>query len=94
MTSLEAFVFGTMEIFAQRAITVMPDDTLSKGEFRKLMKEELPNFFQVRRKPFSDADGLFNELDENKDGQLSFKEFTTLVQEALMISYNKLHQDD
>uniref|UniRef100_A0A8C6XQA3 Protein S100 n=1 Tax=Naja naja TaxID=35670 RepID=A0A8C6XQA3_NAJNA len=89
-TQMEKCCECIIDVFHKYSIQTDHHDRLSKAEFAKLLKEQL----QTSSRASGDADGLFNELDENKDGQLSFKEFTTLVQEALMISYNKLHQDD
>ncbi|XP_018536023.1 protein S100-A11 [Lates calcarifer] len=53
-------------------------DTLSKGEFRRLVTSELPNFVKNAGVP-AVVDQLMSSLDENNDGELNFLEFWQLI---------------
>ncbi|XP_061574373.1 protein S100-A11-like [Cololabis saira] len=53
-------------------------DTLSRDEFRKLVKSELSNFVKDAGDP-GVVDQLMSSLDKNNDGELSFLEFWQLI---------------
>ncbi|KAF6739652.1 Protein S100-A11 [Oryzias melastigma] len=52
--------------------------TLSRDEFGKLVKSELPNFLQNSGDSAA-IDELMRSLDKNNDGELSFMEFWQLI---------------
>nr|XP_046256058.1 protein S100-A11-like [Scatophagus argus]XP_046256059.1 protein S100-A11-like [Scatophagus argus] len=53
-------------------------DTLSRDEFHRLVKAELPNF--VKNAGDTTAlDQLMSSLDKNNDGELNFLEFWQLI---------------
>ncbi|XP_029361040.1 protein S100-A11-like [Echeneis naucrates] len=53
-------------------------DTLSRDEFHKLVKSELPNFVKNADDP-AVVDQLMSSLDNDSDGELSFLEFWQLI---------------
>ncbi|XP_072249379.1 protein S100-A11-like [Leuresthes tenuis] len=53
-------------------------DTLSRDEFCRLVKSELPNFVKNAGDPAA-VDQLMSSLDKNNDGELSFLEFWQLI---------------
>ncbi|XP_056142521.1 protein S100-A13-like [Lampris incognitus] len=53
-------------------------DTLSRGEFQKLVASQLPNLVKDAGDP-AVIDHLMSTLDENCDGELTFLEFWQLV---------------
>ncbi|XP_078788806.1 protein S100-A13-like isoform X2 [Oryzias latipes] len=53
-------------------------ETLSRDEFGKLVKSELPNFLQNAGDSVA-IDELMRSLDKNNDGELSFIEFWQLI---------------
>ncbi|KAM4579606.1 protein S100-A11-like [Odontesthes bonariensis] len=53
-------------------------DTLSRDEFSRLVKSELPNFFKNAGDSAA-VDQLMSSLDKNNDGELSFLEFWQLI---------------
>ncbi|KAG7234192.1 hypothetical protein INR49_005511 [Caranx melampygus] len=53
-------------------------DTLSKDEFHRLVRSELPNFVKNAADP-AVIDQLMSSLDKDNDGELSFLEFWQLI---------------
>ncbi|XP_020353326.1 protein S100-A11-like [Oncorhynchus tshawytscha] len=53
-------------------------DTLSRDEFRSLVKTQLPNFVKNADDP-AVIDRLMDSIDENNDGELTFLEFWQLI---------------
>ncbi|XP_039219436.1 protein S100-A12-like [Crotalus tigris] len=81
-TQLEKCCEYIINIFHQYSIRTPPPDMLSKGEFAKMVKEQLPNVIRNTKNPEA-MNRFFNELDQNKDGQVSFDEFVNLVSRLL-----------
>ncbi|XP_077446506.1 uncharacterized protein LOC144066948 [Stigmatopora argus] len=54
------------------------DGTLSRRELRELMENELSNFLKSQKDPAA-VDKIMKDLDTNKDGQVDFEEFVSLV---------------
>uniref|UniRef100_A0A8C6XT95 S100 calcium binding protein A12 n=1 Tax=Naja naja TaxID=35670 RepID=A0A8C6XT95_NAJNA len=91
-TQMEKCCECIIDVFHKYSIQTDHHDRLSKAEFAKLLKEQLPNFIQGS-KASGDADGLFNELDKNKDQELTFEEFMTFVGKFLIECHHKFHHD-
>ncbi|XP_034554691.1 protein S100-A11-like [Notolabrus celidotus] len=53
-------------------------DTLSRDEFHRLVKSELPKFVTNSGNPKA-IDQLMSSLDKNNDGELNFMEFWQLI---------------
>ncbi|XP_023122249.1 protein S100-A13-like [Amphiprion ocellaris] len=53
-------------------------DTLSRDEFWRLVKAQLPNFVKNAGHPAA-VDQLMRSLDANNDGELNFLEFWQLI---------------
>ncbi|XP_049439048.1 protein S100-A11-like [Epinephelus fuscoguttatus] len=53
-------------------------DTLSRDEFHRLVKSELPSFVKNAADPTA-IDQLMSSLDNNNDGELNFLEFWQLI---------------
>nr|ACQ58690.1 S100-A11 [Anoplopoma fimbria] len=53
-------------------------DTLSRDEFHRLVKSELPNFVKKAADPAA-IDQLMSSLDKDSDGELNFLEFWQLI---------------
>ncbi|XP_041650261.1 protein S100-A11-like [Cheilinus undulatus] len=53
-------------------------DTLSRDEFHRLVKSELPNFVTNAGDPTA-VNQLMSSLDKNNDGELNFLEFWQLI---------------
>ncbi|KAK2494348.1 hypothetical protein MC885_019561 [Smutsia gigantea] len=92
MTKLEDHLEGIINIFHQYSIRVGNFDTLSKGELKQLITKELPNTLK-NTKDKGAIDDIFQELDHNKDGQVSFTEFLTLIGRVLETAHKEIHQE-
>ncbi|KAK9391026.1 putative protein2-like [Crotalus adamanteus] len=77
-TQLEKCCDCIMDVFHKYSMPLDHPDKLSKGEFAKMLREQLPNFIQSTKNTEA-MNRLFNELDQNKDGELSFEEWLTLI---------------
>ncbi|XP_006159899.1 protein S100-A12 [Tupaia chinensis] len=91
MSKMEDHMEGIINIFHQYSVRVGDFDTLSKGELKRLITKELPNTLK-NTKDKAAIDKLFQDLDADKDGQLSFDEFMVLVISALKTVHKEIHQ--
>ncbi|XP_004709998.1 protein S100-G [Echinops telfairi] len=62
-------------IFEKYAAKEGDPDQLSKDELKQLVQTEFPNLL----KGPTTLDDLFQELDKNGDGEVSFEEFQALI---------------
>uniref|UniRef100_H0WH38 Protein S100 n=1 Tax=Otolemur garnettii TaxID=30611 RepID=H0WH38_OTOGA len=90
MSKLEEHLEGIVNIFHQHSVKTGNYDTLSKGEMKQLLLMELPNTIKV----ISDRGGIdkvFESLDANRDHQIDFVEFVTLLASALKLTQENIH---
>ncbi|XP_073078211.1 protein S100-A12 [Manis javanica] len=92
MTKLEDYMVGVINIFHQYSIRKGNFDTLSKGELMQLMTQELPNAIK-NTKDKAAIDDIFQDLDHDKDGQVSFDEFVVLISRVLKTAHEEIHQE-
>ncbi|NWR73782.1 S100Z protein, partial [Centropus unirufus] len=64
---------------------------LSKGELKELLTSELTDFLSGQKDPFL-VDKIMNDLDSNKDNEVDFNEFITLVA-ALTVACNDFFEE-
>ncbi|XP_063002114.1 protein S100-A12-like [Elgaria multicarinata webbii] len=84
-TQLEAALETIINVFHQYSVRDGHFDTLSEKEMAELMKKELPNFLKDKNNPKA-IDEMFNDLDKNKNGEVSFEEYLTLLSRVLITS--------
>ncbi|KAM3824524.1 protein S100-A12-like [Vipera latastei] len=89
-TPLEKCCECIMDVFHKYSIQKPHHDMLSKAEFAKLLKEQLPNFIQTTKNP-EGIERLFKELDQNKDNEINFQEFLTLMGRFLNQCHENFH---
>ncbi|XP_020034905.1 protein S100-A12-like [Castor canadensis] len=92
MSTFENYLEGIINIFHQYSVRVGHPDTLSKSELKKLLVTELANTIK-NTKDQATIDKIFQDLDENGDGQVTFKEFLFLVASVLEISHDNIHKN-
>ncbi|XP_036778080.2 protein S100-A12 [Manis pentadactyla] len=92
MTKLEDYMEGIINIFHQYSIRTGNFDTLSKRELKQLMTKELPNAIE-NTKDKAAIDDIFQDLDKDKDGQVSFDEFIVLIARVLKTAHKEIHQE-
>ncbi|KAB0385991.1 protein S100-A12 [Muntiacus reevesi] len=92
MTKLEDYLEGIINIFHQYSVRLGDYDTLIKRELKQLITKELPNTLK-NTKDQATIDKIFQELDANKDGQVSFEEFIVLVSRVLKTAHDDIHKE-
>ncbi|XP_069334828.1 protein S100-A12-like [Eulemur rufifrons] len=92
MSKLEEHMEGIINVFHQYSVRTGDFDTLSKGELRQLLLKELANTIKNTRDKET-VDKIFNGLDANRDQQVDFIEFTTLVASVLKTAHENIHQE-
>ncbi|XP_007946781.1 protein S100-A12-like [Orycteropus afer afer] len=92
MTKLEDHMEGVINVFHQYSVRVGHFDTLSKGELKQLITKELANTLK-NTKDQATIDKIFQELDVNRDGQVSFEEFVTLVARVMVTAHENIHKE-
>uniref|UniRef100_A0A8C3YC17 Protein S100 n=1 Tax=Catagonus wagneri TaxID=51154 RepID=A0A8C3YC17_9CETA len=92
MTKLEDHLEGIINVFHQYSVRLGHFDTLIKRELKQLITKELPTILQ-NTKDQATIDKIFQELDANQDGQVSFNEFVALVTKVLMTAHDNIHKE-
>ncbi|XP_066111308.1 protein S100-A12-like [Saccopteryx bilineata] len=92
MTKLEEHMEGIINIFHQYSVRVGDFDTLSKKELKQLITKELANTLK-NTKDQATIDKIFRDLDVDRDEQVSFKEFVTLVASVLETAHDNIHKE-
>ncbi|XP_004403098.1 PREDICTED: protein S100-A12 [Odobenus rosmarus divergens] len=92
MTKLEDHLEGIINVFHQYSVRVGHYDKLSKGEMKQLITRELPNTLQ-NTKEQATIDKIFQELDADKDGEVTFKEFVSLIVSVLVTAHDDIHKE-
>ncbi|XP_036128623.1 protein S100-A12 [Molossus molossus] len=92
MTKLEDHLEGIINIFHQYSARVGDFDTLTKSELKRLITKELSNTIK-NTKDQATIDKIFQELDVNGDGQVTFKEFIILVARVLATAHDNIHTE-
>ncbi|XP_066222208.1 protein S100-A12-like [Saccopteryx leptura] len=92
MTKLEEYMEGVINIFHQYSVRMGDFDTLSKKELKQLITKELANTIK-NTKDQATIDKIFRDLDVDRDEQVSFKEFVTLVASVLETAHENIHKE-
>ncbi|XP_019810913.2 protein S100-A12 [Bos indicus] len=92
MTKLEDHLEGIINIFHQYSVRVGHFDTLNKRELKQLITKELPKTLQ-NTKDQPTIDKIFQDLDADKDGTVSFEEFVVLVSRVLKTAHIDIHKE-
>ncbi|KAM4805049.1 protein S100-A12-like [Urocitellus parryii] len=92
MPTLEEHFVGIINIFHQHSAHVGDFDTLFKSELKKLITRELANTIKNSQDPAT-IDRIFQDLDDNQDGQVDFREFLLLVASVLETTHKNLHRE-
>ncbi|XP_012514080.1 PREDICTED: protein S100-A12 [Propithecus coquereli] len=92
MSKLEQHMEGIINVFHQYSIRTGDYDTLSKGELSQLLSKELANTIKNTRDKET-VDNIFAGLDTNRDQQVDFVEFMTLVASVLKTAHENIHKE-
>ncbi|XP_019568776.1 protein S100-A12 [Rhinolophus sinicus] len=92
MTKLEDHLEGIINIFHQYSVRVGHFDTLVKSELKRLLTKELANTIK-NTKDQATIDRIFQSLDTDKDGQVTFSEFIALVASVLETAHENIHKE-
>ncbi|XP_076864242.1 protein S100-A10a [Brachyhypopomus gauderio] len=77
-SDLEKAMESLIMVFHRYACREGNSSTLSRRELHELMENELSNFLKSQRDPRI-VDKIMKDLDTNRDGEVSFEEFVSLV---------------
>ncbi|XP_031231932.1 protein S100-A9 [Mastomys coucha] len=69
-------------------------DTLSKKEFRDLVKMELATFMKKENRSEAIINDIMEDLDTNQDNQLTFEESMMLMAKLVFACHEKLHANN
>ncbi|XP_044137173.1 protein S100-P-like [Bufo gargarizans] len=83
MTKLETAIDQIISVCHQYASTEGNKDTLSKGDLKTMMENELPELMK-NAKGKDECDQLLKDLDENGDSEVDFQEFIRLLATILI----------
>ncbi|XP_074118201.1 protein S100-A12-like [Sminthopsis crassicaudata] len=93
MTDLENACETIVNIFHQYSVRTDDFDTLSFNEFKRLVKEQFPNWLgRVNDPEF--ITNTFQNVDKNKDKQVDFGEFVNLLIPLIKATHDHLHERD
>ncbi|XP_048193136.1 protein S100-A12-like [Perognathus longimembris pacificus] len=91
MLTLEDHMEGIVNIFHQYSVLTGDPETLTKNEMRMLITRELANTIKNTKDPAT-INKIFQELDENVDGMVSFEEFVSLLVSVLLTTHKNIHK--
>ncbi|XP_054839851.1 protein S100-A12-like [Eublepharis macularius] len=92
-TQLEKCCECIINVFHQYSIRVDHFDMLSKGELKKMIKEQMPNFLK-KKKDQKSVDQIFEQLDKDKSGQITFEEFMACITKLLIACHDHIHKKE
>uniref|UniRef100_A0A8C8SU62 Protein S100 n=1 Tax=Pelusios castaneus TaxID=367368 RepID=A0A8C8SU62_9SAUR len=90
LTPLESAVGIIVDIFHKYSYNEPHHDKLSKGEFKCLIQKELGNLLKHPNDPH-EIKRIFDDLDVNKDQEISFKEYMILITTLIICTHEKFH---
>ncbi|XP_067395410.1 protein S100-A1 isoform X2 [Emydura macquarii macquarii] len=91
-SQLERAMEGLIAVFHNYSGKEGDKHKLSKKELKELLQTELGCFLETQ-KDSGTVDGIMQDLDENGDGEVDFKEFVVLVA-ALTVACNTFFWED
>ncbi|XP_048213973.1 protein S100-A12-like [Perognathus longimembris pacificus] len=92
MPTLEDHLVGIINIFHQYSVRLGHHDTLTKSELKLFITRELANIIKNSSDPAT-INKIFQELDENGDDQINFREFLFLVASVLETAHDNIHKE-
>ncbi|XP_044847729.1 protein S100-A1 isoform X5 [Mauremys mutica] len=91
-SELERAMEGLISVFHNYSGKEGDKRKLSKKELKELLQTELGCFLETQ-KDAGTVDGIMQDLDENGDGEVDFKEYVVLVA-ALTVACNSFFWED
>ncbi|XP_009905012.1 protein S100-A7-like [Dryobates pubescens] len=93
--TLEKALKAIVDVYHRYSIREGEVDLLSFSDFQKLLTEQAPTFLQACGRNKSDyLAKLFQETDLNKDKELSFEEFLTVLGKVTDDAHRIMHGDE
>ncbi|XP_056154208.1 protein S100-A10a [Lampris incognitus] len=77
-SELENAMESMIKVFHRYASRDGKNGSLNRSELRELMENELSGFLKSQKDPAA-VDKIMKNLDANRDGQVDFEEFVSLV---------------
>ncbi|XP_023686276.1 protein S100-A1-like [Paramormyrops kingsleyae] len=77
-SQLQSVMESLIAVFHKYSSKEGDEHKLSNAEMKSLLQNELREFLAVSQDPMF-VEKLMNDLDENRDGEVDFKEFVVLV---------------
>lgn len=93
-SQMERSIDTIINTFHQHSRKGGHDDTLSKKEFKDMVKMDLANFLKKEKRDDRLINDIFEDLDTNQDNQLSFEECMMLMAKLVFACHEKLHEDN
>ncbi|XP_060116870.1 protein MRP-126-like [Heteronotia binoei] len=90
LTEMEQSVQTILKLFHESAAQEGDFDTLSKAELKGFITKNFPTFMKKLKDP-SMLDNVFEQLDTNKDQEISFGEVMQFVTIVAILSHDRLH---
>ncbi|XP_004629976.1 protein S100-A8-like [Octodon degus] len=84
MTELETALEDIINVYHKYSIGVGHYDVLYRGDLKRLLTNECPQYTKKRS-----ADDWFKLLDVNEDGAVTFQEFLVLVTKLLIEEHKR-----
>ncbi|XP_028609137.1 protein S100-A9 isoform X2 [Grammomys surdaster] len=91
---MERSITTVINTFHQHSRKEGNDDTLSKKEFKEMVKTDLATFLKKEKRNERLINDIFEDLDTNQDNQLSFEECMMLMAKLVFACHEKLHENN
>lgn len=91
---MERSINTIIDVFHKHSRKEGNDDTLSRKEFKEMVKTDLANFMKKEKRNTKLIDDILEDLDTNQDNQLSFEECIMLMAKLVFACHEKLHANN
>ncbi|XP_077177022.1 protein S100-A12-like [Paroedura picta] len=89
-TEMEQSIQTILKLFHESAAQEGDHDTLNKAELRGFINKNFPNFLKKLKDPII-LENVFEQLDTNKDQEISFGEIMQFVTIVAILSHDRIH---
>ncbi|XP_007525487.2 protein S100-A9 [Erinaceus europaeus] len=93
MSKMEQSLDTIIDTFHKYSKELNHPDTLTQGEFKKLVQRDLTNFLKEQKRDEVAIGKIMEDLDSSADKQISFPEFIMLIARLAVASHEKMHEN-
>ncbi|XP_052035859.1 protein S100-A9 [Apodemus sylvaticus] len=93
-SQMERSINTIIDVFHRHSRKEGNDDTLSKKEFKDMVRTDLATFLKKEKRNEAVINDILEDLDTNLDNQLSFEECMMLMAKLIFACHEALHKNN